>query len=133
MEISEYQTKAFVAIPPHIDTKDEVLNWLIGLSEEVGELASLFKHYYYGDEKPEAIEVAKEAGDVLWYLSALCSTLNLNFDAVADLNVSKLQHRYASGEFDTDASKERHALEQKFTETEKYKQILKRLCLKKEE
>ena len=133
MEIREYQEKSYVAIQPHTDKKDEVMNWLVGLTEEVGELASLFKHQYYGGEELSKEEVAKEAGDVLWYLSALCTVLDLNLDAVADLNMSKLHHRFALGKFDKDASGERHALEQKFTETEEYKNIIGRLQLAREE
>lgn len=133
MEIREYQEKSYVAIQPHTDEKDEVMNWLIGLTEEVGELASLFKHQYYGGEQLSKDEVAKEAGDVLWYLSALCTALDLNLDAVADLNMSKLHHRFALGKFDNSASSERHALEQKFTETEEYENIIARLHLAREE
>lgn len=133
MEIREYQEKSYVAIQPHTDKKDEVINWLVGLTEEVGELASLFKHQYYGGEELSKEEVAKEAGDVLWYLSALCTVLELNLDAVADLNMSKLHHRFALGEFDNNASGERHTLEQKFTETEEYKRIIERLFLAREE
>lgn len=133
MEIREYQEKSYVAIQSHTDKKDEVINWLVGLTEEVGELASLFKHQYYGGEELSKEEVAKEAGDVLWYLSALCTVLELNLDAVADLNMSKLHHRFALGEFDNNASGERHTLEQKFTETEEYKRIIERLFLAREE
>lgn len=133
MEIREYQEKSYVAIQSHTDEKDEVMNWLVGLTEEVGELASLFKHQYYGGEQLSKEEVAKEAGDVLWYLSALCTALDLNLDAVADLNMSKLHHRFALGKFDNGASGERHALEQKFTETEEYKNIVARLHLAREE
>lgn len=133
MEIREYQKKSYVAIQPHTDKKDEVMNWLVGLTEEVGELASLFKHQYYGGEQLSKEEVAKEAGDVLWYLSALCTVLNLNLDAVADLNMSKLRHRFVRDEFDNSASEKRHALEQKFSETEKYKAIIERLELAKGE
>lgn len=130
MKIREYQEKAYIAIQPHTDKKDEVMNWLVGLTEEVGELASLFKHQYYGGEELSKEEVAKEAGDVLWYLSALCTALALDLDAVADLNMSKLHHRFALGKFDNNASGERHALEQKFTETEEYKKIMECLHLK---
>lgn len=133
MEIKEYQKKSYVAIQDHADEKDEAMNWLIGLTEEVGELASLFKHCYYGGEELSKEEVAKEAGDVLWYLSALCTAVGLNFDAVAILNMSKLHHRFALGEFDKSASGERHVLEQKFSETDEYKRIIASLQLAKED
>lgn len=132
MEIREYQNKAYVAIQPHTDEKDEKINWLIGLTEEVGELANLFKHEFYGGEKMSITEFAKEAGDVLWYLSALCTSMNVNLEAVAELNVNKLHHRFALGEFDREASVNRHQLEEKFSETEAYKTSIAKLLLKEE-
>lgn len=124
MEIKEYQKNSFVAIREHSDKKDEVMNWLIGLSEETGELVSLFKHHYYGDEEISKVEIAKEAGDVLWYLSALCTTLGISLDTVAALNVSKLQHRFPTDSFDSESSARRHEAEKKFEETEKYQELI---------
>ena len=124
MKIEEYQKGSFIAIHEHSDEKDEVMNWLIGLSEEAGELASLFKHHYYGDEAINKIEVAKEAGDVLWYLSALCTTLGISLDTVAALNMSKLQHRFPTGSFDSENSARRHEAEKKFEETMQYRSLI---------
>lgn len=41
--------------------------------------------------------LAKELGDVLWYLSQLCSELNLDFQEIAKRNIEKLKSRQRRG------------------------------------
>lgn len=127
MEIKEYQEKSFFAIQKHDDQKDEVLNWMVGLFEEVGEIANIVKHTYYGDEAIQLEEIAKEVGDALWYLSAICTTLGLDLDTCATMNIGKLHHRFAQGKFDNEQSKDRHNNEVAFCETEEYKRLANRL------
>jgi len=38
-------------------------------------------------------EVAKELGDVLWYLSNLANDIGYNLDEIADINIEKLTSR----------------------------------------
>lgn len=123
----QYQREAYVMIPPHIDQRDECLNWLIGLAEESGEVLSVFKHAYWGKEDLNRIELAKEVGDVLWYLQAICSVCGLNMDICAELNLRKLQHRHGGKDFSYKASQTRHEKEKAFEQTEQYKQLINKL------
>lgn len=133
MDFKKYQENTYVAIQPHTDKKDEVLNWAVGLSEEVGEVIGLIKHKYWGKEEPDRVEIAKEMGDVLWYLSALATTLNINLDTVAELNEKKLQYRYSTGQFSVQQSTNRHESERKFNQTQCYQQIISNIDLHKED
>lgn len=128
MKINEYQKRTYIAIQPHTDKKDEILNWSIGLSEECGEVMNHIKHYCWGNEPINNVEIAKEIGDVMWYLSALCTVLNLNLETVAKLNMRKLEHRFG-GEFTEEKSQHRHEQELKFKDTEEYKQLISELNL----
>ena len=128
MEFKEYQKESYIAIQPHTDKKDEILNWSIGLSEEVGEVMNHIKHLCWGGEEIESEEIAKEMGDVLWYLSSLATAFNIDLDAVAQLNYEKLNHRFG-GDFTEEASKARHEKEEKFKDTDIYKDLIERLVI----
>lgn len=120
----EYQDRAYTAINEHKSVRDEYCNWAIGLAEEAGEVQTVLKHYLWGGESLDKEELAKELGDVLWYTAALATAVGLNLEAIADLNISKLEHRFGGkAEFSKTRSADRHNLEQKFADTEKYKQI----------
>lgn len=127
MDLSNYQKKIYRAIPEHTSEKDEILHWAIGLSEECGEVMGVLKHHYYGGEEFSKEELAKEIGDVLWYLSTLCTACHINLDVVAELNIAKLEHRFPTDDFNDDRSADRHNIEQKFSETDKYKELIGRL------
>ena len=129
MDFNSYQDRGYTAIQPHTDEKDTVLNWMVGLAEEVGEVAKHIKHQYYGGEKFSKEEIASELGDVQWYLMALCTSLGISLDTVASLNLAKLEYRFG-GKFSNEASKDRHSNEQKFNQTEQYAELIKELELK---
>lgn len=127
MEFQDYQERGYVAIQPHTDEKDTVLNWMVGLSEEVGEVAKHIKHKYYGNEPFTDEEIASELGDVQWYLMALCTSLGISLDTVAAINLAKLEYRFGGKDFSEEASKNRHANEKKFNQTEMYAEMIKNL------
>ena len=52
------------------------------------------------DERTE--ELKKEAGDVLWQLSGLCSVMGWSLNDVAQMNLDKLAARKAVGTIDGD-------------------------------
>lgn len=128
MNFKDYQKRAYTAIQPHADKKDEVLNWVIGMAEEVGEVLNLIKHQYWGSEEIDKDALAKELGDVIWYTSALAKVLGVNLQAVAEMNVAKLEHRFPSG-FDTEGSKNRKENEKDFENTQIYKKIKAEMML----
>ena len=79
-------------------------NWTypaLGLAGETGEICEKIKKAIRDDggritpERLAAIE--KELGDVLWYVAALCSELNLDLGTVAQKNLDKLAARQAGG------------------------------------
>jgi NTP pyrophosphatase (non-canonical NTP hydrolase) len=44
-------------------------------------------------DEPKKQELAKELGDVLWYVSQIASELELNLSDVANMNIEKLSSR----------------------------------------
>lgn len=119
----EAATKTFKEHQPLNPHQARLLDWTVGLSGEVGEVSELVKHYVFHKEQTNPIELAKEIGDVLWYLSAICATTGIPLEACADLNIAKLQHRHG-GNYSHSTSAGRHEQEAKFTDTDIYKTIV---------
>ena len=73
----------------------------LGLTGEAGEVAEKIKKLIRdgaGKDVEQLIqekrfEIAKEIGDVLWYVSALCRELGVSMEEVACLNIDKLHSR----------------------------------------
>ncbi len=73
----------------------------LGVAGESGEVAEKLKKVIrnHGGEITEEmrVDIKKEIGDVLWYLSQLAVELNLSFTDVAKTNIEKLQDRKSRG------------------------------------
>lgn len=85
----------------------------LALAGEAGELANIVKKAWWaagkatGDETAigelvlddEATQrVVDEAGDVLWYLSAVCKACGVSLEDAARQNIAKLQDRYGTAD-----------------------------------
>jgi len=101
MDFTEYQklairTDTFGGKPQPIDSH-AFLAQLLGLVGEAGEIAEKFKKIYRdqaGVMTPENEKnMVKELGDVLWYVSVVCTYLGISLQEVAELNIEKLQDR----------------------------------------
>ena len=64
----------------------------MGLCGETGEVAEKVKKQVR-DGVFNRHEVAKELGDVLWYLANLANDIGYNLDEIADINIEKLTSR----------------------------------------
>jgi len=86
---AEYPREAWLAYPA------------LGLAGEAGEVAEYAKKAIrddggtVGEERCAAM--AKELGDVLWYVAQLATELELDLDEIAKQNLEKLFSRQARG------------------------------------
>ena len=71
----------------------KILYAALGLCSEAGEVAGKIKKWIRGDSHLVVEDIAKELGDVLWYVAALSSDLGLNLSEVAEENIAKLNGR----------------------------------------
>jgi NTP pyrophosphatase (non-canonical NTP hydrolase) len=78
----------------------ECTDWVLtlGLVGESGEFAEKIKKKYRTIPLlPDPKELAKELGDVLWYLARLAAVYGFSMTQVMALNVEKLESRAARG------------------------------------
>jgi NTP pyrophosphatase (non-canonical NTP hydrolase) len=86
---AEYPREAWLAYPA------------LGLAGEAGEVAEHAKKTIRDDDgtvnAERRVAMAKELGDVLWYVAQLASELELDLDEVAEENLQKLLSRQRRG------------------------------------
>ena len=101
MTFNDYQKRALTTVISNRDKFKDTLHWVLGINGEAGEVAEKVKKIIRDkDGKITAAdrqELAKEIGDVLWYLAVFAHDLGFSFDEVAQANLKKLQSRKARG------------------------------------
>lgn len=80
-------------------------NCAMGLAGEAGECADIIKKHLFHGHDLNKEHLAKELGDVAWYLSVCAHIIGYDLDDIFMLNVDKLRARYPDG---FDAEKSRH-------------------------
>jgi len=69
----------------------------MGLAGEVGEVLNKVKKHYRDGTELDTEGLTKELGDVLWYLAALATDLDIDLEDAAGGNLTKLQSRMERG------------------------------------
>ena len=107
MNFEEYQRLALrTANNYEKDWSLRVSNWSMGLAGEAGEVVDYLKKVVHHGHTIDEDHIAKELGDVLWYVAMLADEFEIRLDDVAQRNADKLRARYPAG-FSEDRSKDR--------------------------
>ena len=80
-------------------------NCAMGLAGEAGECTDIIKKHLFHGHDLNKEHLAKELGDVAWYIAVCAHIIGYDLDDVFKLNVDKLRARYPDG---FDAEKSRH-------------------------
>ncbi len=104
MTFDEYQKLALTTAhtdPQYVETLMDKTIWAMGVAGEAGEVVEKWKKivaYKAGEVSDDDLaELAKELGDVVWYIAVLAHSLGLSFEDIAQRNVEKLKSRKARG------------------------------------
>jgi NTP pyrophosphatase (non-canonical NTP hydrolase) len=97
MTFDEYQKQALTTAVTNPDPLMDKTIWAMGVAGEAGEVIEKWKKIVaYKDGKigdEDLAELAKELGDVVWYIAVLAQSLGLSFDDIMLRNIKKLQDR----------------------------------------
>ena len=99
---NEYQ-KAALRTASVTDGESLLLNGVLGLSGEGGECSDMVKKHLFQCHPLDKAHMAKELGDVAWYLAIAAAGIGYDLDTIFQMNVDKLMARYPDG-FDPERS-----------------------------
>lgn len=97
MTINEYQRLAMKTLNPELDKKDVLINGVMGLCGESGEAIDIVKKWLAQGHELDRERLAKELGDVAWYLAETAYALDLPLEDILRGNIEKLAKRYPEG------------------------------------
>lgn len=101
MKFDEYQKRALSTVLSSEDQFKDLLHWVLGINGESGEIAEKVKKIIRDKggkvSEEDKRELAKEIGDVLWYLAVFAEDLGMSLDDIAQANLAKLQSRKQRG------------------------------------
>lgn len=109
MTVNEYQALAMrTASGMNYKHHGMLMNGALGLCGESGEVADLVKKATFQGHELDIEHVAKELGDVAWYLAVSATAIGIDLDTIFRMNIEKLRKRYPDG-FSSDRSQHRKA------------------------
>ena len=106
MTINEYQELAMKTLNPELSRKDVLINGVMGLCGESGEAIDIVKKWLAQGHELDRAALAKELGDIAWYLAETAYALDIPLEDILQGNIDKLAKRYPEG-FSAEQSKNR--------------------------
>ena len=87
MNANEYQKLAMTTLNPALDNKDVLINSVMGLCGEAGEAIDIVKKWLAHGHELDREHLAKELGDIAWYLAEAATALDLQLGDILQANI----------------------------------------------
>ena len=97
MQVNDYQKQAMTTLNPALSPKDVLINSVMGLCGESGEAIDIVKKWLAQGHELDKTRLAKELGDIAWYLAEAAYAIGAPLDEVLSRNIEKLKSRYPDG------------------------------------
>ena len=97
MTPNEYQHLAMTTLNPQLSKQDVLINGVMGLCGESGEVIDLVKKHLHQGHTLDREKLIAELGDVAWYLAEIATVLDVSLEEVLEKNIQKLRARYPKG------------------------------------
>lgn len=103
MNVNDYQNEALRTAQVGKCPDELLMEAALGLAGESGEVADIVKKVMFQGHLLDDEHIAKELGDVAWYLSLATYAIGYKLETILEMNVEKLRNRYPNG-FESDRS-----------------------------
>lgn len=107
---NEYQALAMVTASDVSTACSEnlLLQGVMGMCGEAGEAIDIVKKHLFHGHPLDKAHLAKELGDVMWYVATAAKAIEYDLDDIMQMNIDKLKLRYGE-KFDSEKSMHRKA------------------------
>lgn len=95
--LNKYQDSVSKNKKNHCNKDNALIDWALGIAGESGEIVDIIKKTIFQGHRLSVEDIIEEVGDLMWYITALCSTLDISLEKVLDANMDKLSKRYPNG------------------------------------
>lgn len=93
---NEYQREALRTAGDHAGNS-LLINGVMGMNGEAGECIDIVKKHLFQGHELDKEKLAKELGDVAWYLAVTAHAIGYTLEDVMRGNMKKLRARYPAG------------------------------------
>jgi len=97
MWVNDYQVEAMRTASGMNNEYPMWLNGVLGLNGESGEIADMVKKHMFQGHPIDFDHLAKELGDVAWYVAVTAHAIGYDLETVLQMNINKLRRRYPNG------------------------------------
>ena len=94
---NEYQKQALTTQNPDVLKDLKIVEGVMGLAGEAGECVDIIKKKVFQGHELDKEHLAKELGDVAWYLAESADAIGYDLETIFLKNLNKLKKRYPEG------------------------------------
>lgn len=94
---NEYQKQALTTQNPDVLKDLKIVEGVMGLAGEAGECVDMVKKTVFQGHELDKEHLAKELGDVAWYLAESADAIGYDLETIFLKNLKKLKRRYPDG------------------------------------
>ena len=94
---NEYQKRALTTQNPCVLEDLRIVEGVMGLAGEAGECVDIIKKTVFQGHELDKEHLAKELGDVAWYLAESADAIGYDLETIFLKNLNKLKKRYPEG------------------------------------
>ena len=94
---NEYQKQALTTQNPDVLKDLKIVEGVMGLAGEAGECVDMVKKTVFQGHELDKEHLAKELGDVAWYLAESADAIGYDLETIFLKNLNKLKKRYPEG------------------------------------
>ena len=106
MTPNDYQQAALRTAPGDLPPERLLLNGLMGLNGEAGEAIDILKKHLFQGHELDTAHMAKELGDVAWYLAVSANAIGYDLETIMQINVDKLKAGFKKFNYEAEFVKE---------------------------